>query len=86
MTTQTATTTRTASSRHLALGLERLRAIKVGTRYHYYADETCETYSVTASEVRLLGRMIAEEEAETGHVCWAYSEWCAATDSRIVRG
>jgi hypothetical protein len=82
----TATTTRTASSRHLALGLDRLRATKVGTRYHYHADETRETYSVTASEVRLLGRMISDEIAEKGQECWSYSEWCAATDARIVRG
>jgi hypothetical protein len=80
------TTHTTHAARHLALGLDRLRATKVGTRYHYYADETRETYSVSASEVRLLGRMIADEIAERGQERWSYSEWCAATDARIVRG
>jgi hypothetical protein len=75
----TATTTRTAASRHLALGLERLDAIQVGSRYHHRDDSARETYSVTAAEVRALGRMIADGVDD------AYSLWCAGKVARLAR-
>jgi hypothetical protein len=61
------------------LAHDRLEGSYVGTRYHYYAEEVSQTFSVTLSELRLLGRMLRDGESD------AYSLWCAATPSRVVR-
>jgi hypothetical protein len=76
---------KTIHTTRLETAIERLNARKVGTRYHYHAGETGEDYSVTEAEMRLLGRMLADEIAEHGRECWAYSEWCAAVPARVVR-
>jgi hypothetical protein len=73
------TTTTTTTAKHLALGIDRLRARPHGTRYTYRAEEIGETLSVTAAEVRLLGRLILAGTVD------AYSLWCSSTPTRRAR-
>jgi len=66
--------------------IDRLHAVPLADgEYIYYADETRTHYVVDEWDLDLLAEMLADPEILADPQCRdAYSEWCAATDSRLA--
>jgi hypothetical protein len=66
-------------------GLDFIRAVKVGRRWAYYADEVAAWYWVTLEEAARLGAMLADPSCDNAYSWWTMGAGRKVSDTVAAR-